>query len=156
MINRHQLALEDNYLFAEIDRRVAAHQRAHPSARLLRLGIGDVTRPLPFAVVDAMKRAADEMGRRKRFAATARTRATHFCARRFRAITESAGSRSRRSISSSATEPRAISAISPTSSQGPAACSFRIRSTPVYADTNRMVGRPVSGRCPSTTAFESC
>lgn len=62
MINRHHLELEDNYLFSEIDRRVEAHQRTHPGVKLLRLGIGDVTRPLPSAVVNAIKCAAEEMG----------------------------------------------------------------------------------------------
>lgn len=67
MINRHQLALKDDYLFAEIDRQVGDYQRSHPDAKLLRLGIGDVTRPLPSAVLDAIKRAAEEMGAEETF-----------------------------------------------------------------------------------------
>ena len=51
-----------NYLFAEIERRVRAHLAAHPDADLIRLGIGDVTRPLCPAVLSAMHQAVDEMG----------------------------------------------------------------------------------------------
>lgn len=61
-INENFLKLQKNYLFADIAQRVAAYRETHPDARLIRLGIGDVTRPLPPAVVGALHRAADEMG----------------------------------------------------------------------------------------------
>jgi LL-diaminopimelate aminotransferase len=51
-----------SYLFSEIGRRVRAYQADDPSAKLIRLGIGDVTRPLPQVCIGAMKRAADELG----------------------------------------------------------------------------------------------
>jgi len=66
-INDHYLKLKAGYLFPEISRRVAAFTEAHPNAPVIKLGIGDVTEPLPPAVVDAMRRAVDEMGRRETF-----------------------------------------------------------------------------------------
>ena len=61
-INEHYRKLQAGYLFPEIGRRVAAFQRAHPDARVIRLGIGDVTLPLAPAVVQAMRAAVDELG----------------------------------------------------------------------------------------------
>jgi LL-diaminopimelate aminotransferase len=66
-INDHYLALASSYLFSDIAKRLRAFSEAHPSARLIRLGIGDVTRPLPPAVVRALHDAADEMGRADTF-----------------------------------------------------------------------------------------
>lgn len=60
-INTNYLKLPGSYLFSEIARRVAAYSAAHPEAKLIRLGIGDVTRPLPPAVTGAMHAAVDEM-----------------------------------------------------------------------------------------------
>ena len=61
-INDHYLKLAAGYLFPEIARRVNEFQTAHPDARLIRLGIGDVVLPLPVSVREAMHRAVDEMG----------------------------------------------------------------------------------------------
>ena len=63
-INQNYLKLNESYLFAEIARRIREWQSAHPelSDQLIRMGIGDVTRPLPKTVVDAMVKAAQEMG----------------------------------------------------------------------------------------------
>ena len=61
-INENYLKLPGNYLFSEIARRVAAYSGEHPGERFIKLGIGDVTRPLPAAVVNAMGEAVDEMG----------------------------------------------------------------------------------------------
>ena len=61
-INEHYRKLQAGYLFPEIGRRVAAFREAHPDADLIRLGIGDVTLPLAPAVVEALRRAAAEMG----------------------------------------------------------------------------------------------
>jgi LL-diaminopimelate aminotransferase len=61
-INEHYRKLRAGYLFPEIARRVRAFQEAHPEARIIRLGIGDVTLPLAPAVVEAMRRAVLEMG----------------------------------------------------------------------------------------------
>lgn len=63
-VNQNYLKLNESYLFAEIARRIREWQSAHPelSSQLIRMGIGDVTRPLPKTVVDAMVKAAQEMG----------------------------------------------------------------------------------------------
>ncbi|MBN2189064.1 MAG: LL-diaminopimelate aminotransferase [Chitinispirillaceae bacterium] len=61
-INENYLKLKSSYLFIEINRRVAAYQKTHPDAELLRLGIGDVTRPLPASCIEAFRAAVDEMG----------------------------------------------------------------------------------------------
>src|SRR4029450_13371127 len=62
-INEHYLSLNASYLFAEIKRRTEAFRRAHPDARIISLGIGDVTRPLPAVVVAALEAAVREQAR---------------------------------------------------------------------------------------------
>lgn len=59
--------LPDNYLFTDIVRRADAYKQTHPEARLLRLGVGDVTRPLPQPIVNAMHRAVEEMAHEDTF-----------------------------------------------------------------------------------------
>ena len=66
-INDNYLKLKAGYLFPEIGRRVAAFQKSNPTAKVIRMGIGDVTEPLPPAVVEAMHRAVDEMSKRESF-----------------------------------------------------------------------------------------
>lgn len=66
-INDNYQKLPGSYLFAEIARRVAAYSVEHPEKKLIRLGIGDVTQPLAPAVIDAMHRAVDEMGKQETF-----------------------------------------------------------------------------------------
>jgi LL-diaminopimelate aminotransferase len=66
-INEHYLTLKPTYLFSEIAKRVKAFATAHPDARLIRLGIGDVTLPLAPSIVRAMHEAVDEMGRVETF-----------------------------------------------------------------------------------------
>lgn len=61
-INENFQKLPGSYLFAEIARRTAAYQAAHPEKQLIKLGIGDVTRPLAPSVIAAMHKAVDEMG----------------------------------------------------------------------------------------------
>ncbi|MFZ0241877.1 MAG: LL-diaminopimelate aminotransferase [Desulfobacterales bacterium] len=60
-INEHYLKLKASYLFADIARRVAAFQDAHPEREIIKLGIGDVTRALPPACIEAFHQAVDEM-----------------------------------------------------------------------------------------------
>lgn len=60
-INEHFLNLKSGYLFAEIARRVKRFQEENPQAKLIRMGIGDVTRPLPPAVIDAFQKGVAEM-----------------------------------------------------------------------------------------------
>lgn len=66
-INSHYLKLKAGYLFPEITRRVNAFCAANPEADVIRLGIGDVTEPLPAVCINAMKQAVDEMGVRETF-----------------------------------------------------------------------------------------
>jgi LL-diaminopimelate aminotransferase len=66
-INENFLKLKAGYLFPEISRRVTAFAKDHPAARIIRLGIGDVTEPLPDAVIKAMHEAVDQMAHRETF-----------------------------------------------------------------------------------------
>ncbi len=66
-INDHYLKLKAGYLFPEIARRVNVFAEAHPDANIIRLGIGDVTEPLPQACRDAMIQAVEDMGDRSSF-----------------------------------------------------------------------------------------
>ena len=66
-INDNYQKLPGSYLFAEIGRRVSAYQKEHPEADIIRLGIGDVTQPLPMASILAMHQAVDEMAQRETF-----------------------------------------------------------------------------------------
>lgn len=61
LINENYLKLPGSYLFAEIGRRVTRYKEENPQAEVIRLGIGDVTRPLPAAAIAAMHHAVDEM-----------------------------------------------------------------------------------------------
>ncbi len=66
-VNENHLKLPGNYLFAEIAKRVAAYKSENPTADIIRLGIGDVTRPLPQACIEAMHKAVDDMSRAETF-----------------------------------------------------------------------------------------
>ncbi|MDM7952254.1 MAG: LL-diaminopimelate aminotransferase [Cyanobium sp. CZS 25K] len=66
-VNDNYLKLKAGYLFPEIARRVKAFSEAHPEAPVIRLGIGDVTEPLPAACREAMKQAIESMGTREGF-----------------------------------------------------------------------------------------
>src|SRR5512140_771118 len=66
-INENFLKLQAGYLFPEIGRRVRAFQQANPAAKIIRLGIGDVTEPLPPAICEAMHKAVDDMAHRETF-----------------------------------------------------------------------------------------
>jgi LL-diaminopimelate aminotransferase len=66
-INANYQKLQASYLFLEIAKRVRAFSEKNPSARVIRLGIGDVVLPLPPPIVDALKAAADEMARKESF-----------------------------------------------------------------------------------------
>ena len=61
-VNSNYLKLKAGYLFPEISRRIKDFTSKNPDADLIRLGIGDVTEPLPLACREAMKVAIDEMG----------------------------------------------------------------------------------------------
>jgi LL-diaminopimelate aminotransferase len=61
-LNQNYSALKDSYLFKTIAQKVNAYKAEHPEAKMIRLGIGDVTRPLVPAVVEAMGKSVAEMG----------------------------------------------------------------------------------------------
>ncbi len=62
LVNENYLKLSGSYLFSEIARRVNHFKASSPKADIIRLGIGDVTRPLPPAVIEAMHKGVEEMG----------------------------------------------------------------------------------------------
>jgi len=66
-INKNYLDLEKSYLFTDIARKVREFETANPSKKVIRLGIGDVTLPLPQACVDALIKGAEEMGEQETF-----------------------------------------------------------------------------------------
>ncbi|HET7733051.1 MAG TPA: aminotransferase class I/II-fold pyridoxal phosphate-dependent enzyme, partial [Paludibacter sp.] len=61
LANENYLKTPEIYCFDEIEKRVNAFKVLHPNAKIIRLGVGDVTRPLPNEVVVAMHKAIDEM-----------------------------------------------------------------------------------------------
>ncbi len=60
-INENYLKLQAGYLFPEISRRVRAFSAKNPDAKIISLGIGDVTQPLPPAIIEAMQKAVKDM-----------------------------------------------------------------------------------------------
>ena len=66
-INENFLELQESYLFATIAKKVAEFSKEKPDCKIIKLGIGDVTRPIPKAVVEAMHKAVDEMGESETF-----------------------------------------------------------------------------------------
>ena len=66
-INENYNKLKASYLFIDIARRVNAYTAANPQKPIIRLGIGDVTEPLPPVCIEALHAASDEMGRRETF-----------------------------------------------------------------------------------------
>ena len=66
-INENYLLLKSSYIFAEINQKVNKFQEENPDAPIIRMGIGDVTRPLPQAVIKEFHKAVDEMGHGETF-----------------------------------------------------------------------------------------
>lgn len=66
-INENYLKLKASYLFSDIAKRVAAYQEENPDKPIIKLGIGDVTEPLPQACLKAFHEGIDEQGTRERF-----------------------------------------------------------------------------------------
>lgn len=67
LVNENYLKLPGNYLFSEIARRISEFKKENPEADIIRMGIGDVTKPLAPAVVEAMHQAVEEMGIQETF-----------------------------------------------------------------------------------------
>lgn len=66
-VNENYLKLEKNYLFIKIAEKIKAFQAEYPEKKIIRMGIGDVTQPLAPIVVEAMKKAADELAVKETF-----------------------------------------------------------------------------------------
>ena len=66
-INENFLELQENYLFATIAKKVAKFSEENPNSKIIKLGIGDVTRPIPTAIIEAMHKAVEEMGQKETF-----------------------------------------------------------------------------------------
>lgn len=66
-INKHYLELENSYLFKTIAKKAAEYKNEHPEADIIKMGIGDVTLPLPECAVKAMGEAVSEMGKKETF-----------------------------------------------------------------------------------------
>ena len=66
-VNENYLKLPGSYLFSTIGKKVSAYAAAHPEETVIRLGIGDVTQPLPPVVIEALHKAVDEMGNASTF-----------------------------------------------------------------------------------------
>ncbi len=66
-INKHYLELENSYLFKTIAKKAADYKNEHPEADVIKMGIGDVTLPLPECAVKAMSEAVSEMGKKETF-----------------------------------------------------------------------------------------
>lgn len=60
-VNKNFLRLRQNYLFSTIAKKVKQYQEEHPDKNIIKLGIGDVTLPIPVTITEAIKRATDEM-----------------------------------------------------------------------------------------------
>ena len=65
--NKFYNNLEDSYLFSTIAKKIAIYKESHPKANVIKMGIGDVTRPLSPCVIDAMHKAVDEMAKAETF-----------------------------------------------------------------------------------------
>ena len=66
-VNDNYLKLPGSYLFSTVGRKQREYQAAHPEAKVIRLSIGDVTQPLAPAILDALHKAVDEMGKAETF-----------------------------------------------------------------------------------------
>ena len=65
-INENFLELQDSYLFSTIAKKVAKYTEEHPDKKIIKLGIGDVTKPIVPACIKAMQKAVEEMGTESR------------------------------------------------------------------------------------------
>ncbi len=154
-VNARLTALHGSYLFSEIGRRVAAFSQENPQRRLLRMGIGDVTRPIASAVVEALERAAAEMGRAETFRGYAPANGYPFLidailraeyaplgiALEAGEVFVSDGAKSDTANFQELLDPQAVVAV----------CDPVY---PVYADSNRMVGREIVAlRCRAENDF---
>ena len=67
LVNEHFLKLPGSYLFSDIAKKVNTFKITHPKQDIIRLGIGDVTQPLPKACIEAMHKAVEELSSKDTF-----------------------------------------------------------------------------------------
>lgn len=142
-LNTNYLRLQESYLFSDIARRVQKFAQAHPEAKILRMGIGDVTLPLAPAVVSAMRAAVEEQGRAQTFRGYGPEQGYGFLREAIR------GYYARRGISLAADE--IFVSDGAKSDLGNILDIFDVCNTvlipdpvyPVYVDTNVMAGRKI-------------
>ena len=67
LVNEHLLKLPENYLFTDITKKINSFKVTHSKANVINLGIGDVTQPIPQACIEAMQKAATELGHTETF-----------------------------------------------------------------------------------------
>ena len=141
--NQNYLRLQESYLFSDIAHRVQKFAQAHPDAKILRMGIGDVTLPLAPAVVSAMRAAVEEQGRAQTFRGYGPEQGYDFLREAIR------GYYARRGISLAADE--IFVSDGAKSDLGNILDIFDVCNTvlipdpvyPVYVDTNVMAGRKI-------------
>lgn len=66
-INENFLKMEDSYLFSTVANKVAKYQQDNPDKNIIKLGIGDVTKPIANKIIEQMKKAVDELGKSNTF-----------------------------------------------------------------------------------------
>lgn len=66
-VNNNFLKLQDSYLFSTIAKKVKAYQKEHPDKKIIKLGIGDVTLPIPNSIKLAMEKAVEELNHKETF-----------------------------------------------------------------------------------------
>ncbi len=66
-VNKNYLKLEESYLFSTVNRKVREYQSMHPDKDIIRLGIGDVTRPICASAIEAMHKAVDDQAKKETF-----------------------------------------------------------------------------------------
>lgn len=66
-LNKGFLKLQESYLFSTIAKKVNNYQEEHPDKKIIRLGIGDVTLPIPKTITEAIKDATEEMNKKNTF-----------------------------------------------------------------------------------------
>ena len=67
LVNENFLELQDSYLFSTIAKKVAKYTKENPDKKIIKLGIGDVTKPIVPACINAMHKAVDEIGTQEGF-----------------------------------------------------------------------------------------
>lgn len=142
-LNENYLTLSESYLFSEIAHRVSAHAQAHPQQKLIRMGIGDVTRPLCPCVVSALQSAAAEQGSAATFRGYGPEQGYDFLRERIRAYYAARGVllEADEIFVSDGAKSDLGSILDLFSRENRVLIPDPVY--PVYVDTNRMEGRPI-------------